>query len=388
MSISAIRGAGLPLPSLPAFGADSAGSTASKNTSQYANLLTNRYQFPPGLVQMLNPGNYIVQLGLYTELEILDPINNRFVKVANAPGQSIQVNSDGANYRISNKTGCPIGASITNQGSGYTNGIYINGVNAAGTAGPACTAGAGSSTWTVIVGGDISTSPTTVSGGTGYVYAPQAVFSAPPQGGLPATGHCTISGGVATLVIDNQGAGYTTAPIVTIINDPRDTAGSGASFTTALTDTGKITAVYPNNHGLPQTSVPTLTIAGGGGASGAATAIMDFAVTAYAVTTAGTTYTGNPEVRSGVNLIAAQAAPVNPAYTTGLSVPRPARISAALSTGGITATGQVVEDGGIGIQVVPEALIITNGTQPTIANAAALTLTVGGLEDTVLVQSI
>lgn len=388
MPISAIRGAGLPLPVLPAFGADSGGSTASSNTSQFAQLQTNRYQFPAGLVQLLNPGNFMVTLGLYTELEVLDPLINRFLPVATAPGTSL-VNSDGSNYRIANKTGCPVGASITNQGSAYTNGIYVNGVNTVdGTTGPVCAAGAGGSTWTIVVGGDISTSPTTVSGGTGYQYAPQAVFSAPPQGGLPATGHTTISVGVATLVIDNQGAGYTSAPIVTIINDPRDTVGSGASFTTALTDTGKITAVYPNNHGTPVTSVPSLTITGGGGSSGAATAIMNFAVTAYAVSTAGSTYTGNPEIRSGMNQIAAQAAPVNPAYTTGLTVIRPARIDAALSAGGITATAQIIEDSGFGIQVVPEALIITNGTQPIIANAAALTLAVGGVQDTVFIQSV
>lgn len=387
MAISAIRGPGLPLPVLPAFGADANAS----NVSQYIGLQTNRYQFPAGLVQMLNPGNYMVQTGLYTELEILDPILNRYVPIGNAPGQLHKVNSDGANYRIANKTGCPVSASITNQGSGYTAGIYVNGVNSAGTAGPACTASAGSSTWTVVVGGDVSQTTTITTAGTGYLFPPQVVIASPPQGGLAATGHVTISGGaINTFVIDNMGAGYTSAPTVTILNDPRDTVGSGGVLTVILVtaDAGKITAVYPSGHGTPVTAVPTLTIAGGGGASGAATAIMNFTVTAYAVSTAGTTYTGTPEVRSGANLIAAQAAPVNPLYTTGWTYVRPARIQSALSSGGITATAQVVEDGGFGIQVVPTPLIITNGTQPTIANAATLTLTVGGTTDTVMIQSV
>lgn len=391
MGLSTIRGAGMNFSVLPAFGADSPNNlTASNNTSQFAQIQTNRYSLSAGLTQQLNAGQFLVQTGLYSQLQCLDPILNKFVPVGNAPGTLAMVFSDGTNYRLANTTGCPVSASITNQGSGYTNGIFVSGVNSVdGTAGITAVPSAGGSTWTIIVGGDVNATPTVVSGGTGYLYPPQAIISAPPQGGLPATGHCTISAGVATLVIDNQGAGYTNAPIVTIINDPRDTAGAGASFTLALTDSGKVTAVYPNNHGTPVTAVPTLTFSGGGGASAAATPIMNFSVTAYAVTTAGTTYTGNPEVRSGVNLIAAQAAPVNPAYTTGFTFVRPARISAALSTGGITATGQVVEDGGFGIQVVPEALIITNGTQPTIANAATLTLTVGGATDNnIFIQSV
>lgn len=384
MPISAIRGPGIGFPAnIPAFGSE--GNTTPNPSA----LSANRYQFPPGLSQKLNSGNFLVGLGLYTQLEILDPLMNRYVPVATAPGQLHQVNADGSNYRIANKTGCPVSASITNQGSGYGNGIFVNGVNAAGVAGLTATPnGTGGSTWTVIVGGTINATPTVVSGGTLYAYPAQVIIAPPPLGGLPATGHTTLSGGALTLVIDNQGAGYTAAPAVTLINDPRDTTGSGAVFTLATTNSGLLTGLYPNNHGAPVTAVPTLTFSGGGGASAAATPIMNFAVTAYVAGTAGTTYTGNPEVRSGANLIAAQAAPINPLYTTGSTFVRPARIQAALSAGGITATGAVIEDGGFGIQVVPEALIITNGTQPVIANAAALTLTVGGLQDTVFIQSI
>lgn len=383
MPTSAIRGPGIGFPVFPPFG-------SYGNSSQLSQALsTNRHTFPAGLAQPLNAGNWMVGLGLYTDLEIMDPILGRYVPIANAPGQLHYVNSDGANYRIVNKTGCPVSANITNQGSGYTNGIFVNGVNSSGTAGLLATPnGTGASTWTCIVGGAINATPTVVSGGTGYLYPPQAIISAPPVGGLPATGHITLSGGVATLVIDNQGAGYVQDPVVTIINDPRDTAGSGASFTLATTNSGLLTGLYPANHGLPVTAVPTLTFTGGGGSSAAATPTMNFTVTAYVAGTAGSTYTGNPEVRSGANLIAAQAAPVNPLYTTGWTFARPARIKAALSAGGITATGQVIEDAGYGLQVVPEALIITNGTQPIIANAAALTLTVGGQTDSVFIQSI
>lgn len=387
MPISALRGSGLGLPVLPAFGAD----VNSSNVSQLTNILTNRYGVPAGTNYTLNAGNFLVGLGLYTAIECLDPITGTWFNTGNAPGQLHMINSDGTNVRIVNNTGCPIGARITNAGSGYTNGIFLNGTSASGVAGLAVSSSiTGGSVWTCIVGGAVSTSVTTTSGGTGYLYPPQVIIQAPPAGGLPATGHTTLSGGVATLVIDNQGAGYLTAPVVVIVNDPRDTAGSGAIFVLSLTGSGTLTGMYATNYGAPQTSVPSITFSGGGGTSAAATAIMNFTVTSYAVSTAGTTYTGNPMITTGVNLIAAQTTTTNPLYTTGITFVRPARIEAVLSAGtaGIISNGQIVEDGGFGIQVVPEIIIQTNGTNPTIANAAALTAQVGGTNDTVFIASI
>lgn len=74
-----------------------------------------------------------------------------------------------------------------------------------------------------------------VNGGTGYNVGDTTVtFSAPPPGGVTATGTLTIEGGVITgLTITNPGSGYTSAPTVTV-TDTNPTPGSGANITAAL----------------------------------------------------------------------------------------------------------------------------------------------------------
>jgi hypothetical protein len=345
---------------------------------------------PAGSVYTFTAGTYMLGLGLYTSLEVLDPITNTWRVVGTAPGQLHYVNSDGANYRLVNRTGTPTGASITNQGSGYTNGIFLAGISTTtGLSGITVAASSGGSTWAAIVGGTINTTVTITAAGSGYTYPPQLVISAPPSGGLQATATCTISGGAINAVtVTNQGAGYVTAPTITVINDYRDTVGSGGVLTvnSTLTNSGALTGLYPIDPGTALTSVPTLSFSGGGGASAAATAIMNFSVTGYTVGTAGAVYTGTPYITADNLLIAAQSAPVNPAHTNKLAIPRPPRITGATSSGAVTATGAVVEDGGWGIQVVPTAAIINTGSIPT--TAAVITLTVGGTTDTVFIEPI
>jgi hypothetical protein len=290
------------------------------------------------------------------------------------------VESDGGNFRLANLTGTPVSAMITNAGSGYTNGI---GTTATGLT---VTASTGSSVWVPVVGGAVSTTAVSAAAGSNYTYAPIVVVTPPPAGGLPATATCTISsGGVNAVTITNQGAGYSTAPTLTFVNDIRDTTGSGASWTTTLTGSGSLTALYPSNNGTAITSVPTFTFSPA--SSTAATAIMNFAVTAYAVTTAGTTYAAPVVVSSASNLVTGTAIYTNPLYEKGIIQPRPCRINAALGTTTVTATGQVVEDNGAGIQTTPSPIIQTQ-VYPAAANSATLTLTVGGISDTSYIQPI
>ena len=61
------------------------------------------------------------------------------------------VDSDGQNYRLANLTGCPVGALMTNVGSGYTSA-------------PTVAASAGSSAWTAVVGGAINSTVTVTTG--------------------------------------------------------------------------------------------------------------------------------------------------------------------------------------------------------------------------------
>lgn len=71
----------------------------------------------------------------------------------------------------------------------------------------------------------------TGNGGSGYTSAPTVTFSAPPAGGITATGTATISSGaVASVTITNPGNGYTSAPTITFSGGE----GSGAAATATM----------------------------------------------------------------------------------------------------------------------------------------------------------
>jgi len=180
---------------------------------------------------------------------------------------------------------------------------------------------------------------------------------------------------------------------MTIVNDPRDTAGSGASMVTTLTATGNLTGLYPTNHGTPLTGVPTLSFSIG---SCAATALMNFTVTAYTTGATGGASLSAAELISLKNKFnGTQTVPVvNPMHATDVTFPRPARITAGIDTGVVTPGGSttgnvtVIEDGGLGIQIVPTLVLggvaytSTTGT----SQVSLFTATVGGVSDTSYLQ--
>jgi hypothetical protein len=185
---------------------------------------------------------------------------------------------------------------------------------------------------------------------------------------------------INAVTVVNQGAGYLSAPVISVLNDPRDTVGSGGSITTTTTGSGTITGVLVTNHGTPVTSVPTLTFTGGGYTTTAAgIAIMCFTTTAYTVTSSGSGYSGNVLI-TGLGGFSTTAASYTNTYTQSLLVrQRPAFIGGALSTSNLTATGQTVYDGGI-FPGVPTGYVSGYGT----ASAAQVSFTVGGVTDTVI----
>jgi hypothetical protein len=207
-------------------------------------------------------------------------------------------------------------------------------------------------------------------------------------------------GAVNAIIVDNQGAGYATPPLVTFLTDPNDTgtainpAGSLVqnvpnSATLAITGAGTIAAVYCTNPGLPVTAAPTLTFAGGGGTAGAATPLMNFSITGYTVTAGGT------GVAAGTALISvAGASPtpvhVNPSIEAGLLYTRQAKIQPALAGGVIVASGTTppvsVEDWGMGFEVAPTLAVLDGGGAVT--TAATIVPTLGGNTDIVYVQPL
>src|ERR1700677_775411 len=69
-------------------------------------------------------GQYFLQLGQYSTLQMFDDGLNYWQNVDVAPMALVTISSDGANFRVANSTGCPVGALITGAGSGGTNGYY------------------------------------------------------------------------------------------------------------------------------------------------------------------------------------------------------------------------------------------------------------------------
>ena len=380
---------GVNLPTFPGLITNTTGSRAGTVTG-----LTNAISLLAGETWVIPSGTWNVKPGPYTFLQWLDPVTNVWRVRPTVASRWDFVDSDGSNFRLANTTGCPIGAVITTA----TCTGAVNGIGAAAN-GVSCTPSSGSSVWTTIIGGAISativtaTTTANTTTGSGYTYPPVVVIDAPPQGGLQATAVVTaLSSGTvisANIQVINQGAGYTTAPNISFVNDPRDTTGSGAVYVTTLTATGQLTGLYPTNHGTPLTAVPTLAFSIG---SCAATAIMNFTVNAFASGVTVGSSLGVVEVITANNTIAAQASPavVNPLHTTDLTFPRPARIMAGLTTGAlnVASTGNVIEDYGLGIQVVPAALPIYTVTSTTSVAPQFGTFTVGGVTDTCLIQPV
>jgi len=280
---------------------------------------------------------------------------------------------DGRTIRIANPTGTPTGAVVTTAGSSYTSV-------------PTVTAGAGSSSWTAIVGGALSTAGVISAAGTGYQYPPLLWIQQPPQLGMQAHGYTTISNGtISAVTLDNQGAGYLAPPICAVINDFRDTVGSGGQVTLSLTGAQTVTGVEVLDHGIPITggTVPALTLTGGGGTGAAATLIMEWTVTSYAVTNGGVGYAGQVEITTiGNGVPTTASAYVNPQMQTSFLRSKPAIIQGALSAGVLTATGQTLVDGGL----------LGNAPTPLVLGAAAstvatLTLGLAGANDFFWIQA-
>lgn len=393
MALVRLGGANVPLPTFPGLNNQFTGVGTPGQAGYYSGI-TNAVTLAASETFTIPSGTWWVAPGPYTMLEFLDPVTNRFKTWPTTIANPLFINSDGYNFRLANTTGCVIGASITSAtATGSVNGIgtAINLVS--------CAPSSGGSTWQTIVGGAVSTTLATSTGvttaGSGYTYIPVVIVDAPPQGGLQATAIVTsLSTGtipVAAVQIINQGAGYTTAPNLTFVNDPRDTTGSGANVVVVLTGTGQLTGLYPINHGTTLTGVPTLSFAltNGTAVSCQATAIMNFTVTAFTTGTTLGSSVGNATISSAVNVIAAQTSFTNPLHVSGMDIPRPCRITAGISTGTVTVANSVIEDGGLGIQVVPAPMVTYTVTSTTaVAPQVGTTLTVGGVSDTSYIQPV
>ena len=330
-----------------------------------------------GSTFLIPSGTWCVDLGLYTTYEIYDQQTLTW-RVAGAPGaRAIWLDSDGNNHRLANTTGCVVGATVTSGGAGYTSA-------------PTITVNSGGSQFTAVLGPVIS-AITVVNGGSGYVYPPLVFINTPPSPGVAASAYATISGGVVTTVtLTDVGAGFVGIPTVTLVNDSRDTTGTGATAVASMTGQGTVAALLCTNHGTPtgiSTAgvLPTLTFTGGGyTTTAAAIPVMAWSATGYSVTSAGTGY-----VAAGITAYATAsgtATYTNPTIQANSSRWRQPFISASVSTSTGIQTGGTVYDGGV-MPYLPTPIIVGNINVST-GTGALVVLTLGGNNDTAVLLPV
>lgn len=358
-----------------------------------------------GGIFYLPAGEFVVQSGSTSNLQFFDPINQLWRNV-DVPTMDCQyVNCDGYNYRLCNMSGVVAGASITNAGSGGTNGI---GAVATGATviftGP--TAGITATAYP-IVGGSVA-APTITQAGTGFLVPPLIVIDPPPPGGIQATAVATITAGAITAItMVNVGGGYAATPNFWILPQfgtyaggasgsfaagtipapgvvfpanavpgNQNTGPTGAQLTpVALTGSGTLTGIVVVNYGTNYsgTTIPTISITGGGLAGGvAATAMMSFSVQSVTLGSGGAGYgAGNPPIwESSLGVVA--VASNNATYQ-----PRDARGVTTVVAGAVATF--VVEDPGYGLQKVPVIAVVN--TSAIASGQATGTAVVGGIND-------
>jgi hypothetical protein len=336
-------------------------------------------------------GQYLMQLGQYTTLQTYDYGLQYWRNVDVSPMALLPISSDGTNFRLANTTGCPIGALITNGGSGLANGFNTVVV----------TPSAGGSVWNTLVGGALNTTVVITAGGTLY-QAPPILMFAPPatQGSTPyilPTAVATLSAGVITgVTVTNVGAGMVAAPTITVVPAMGDLTGGGAILTpnATLAQSGVLLAMWPRAlnanaavqtpqaqpYGTPLTAVPTFTFAPAGPA---ATAVMNFTITSFTQGTAGAGYVAAGGVFGG-GYTAGAPANANPVFDRGLSIPLFPPVAIAATTGLPSLLAGAFS--GVNIQAVPTVSAFSTGAAP--GTAAVTTVNVGGTNDTVLISSL
>ena len=355
-------------------------------------------------------GQYHCTLGPYLSLQQYDTNLQVWRNVHAYSGGPHFISSDGTNYRVANLTGCPVGAVITNAGTGLTNGFNTVTV----------TPSAGGSTWNTIVGGAVNTSIAvtgnvyaspnpfgvavsapgfvTGSGGSNYTKPPVIVFGPPAnQGSTPyilPTATCVLSSGaVSTITVENQGAGLVGLPSISFVNQLGDTTGGGAvaGWTQAnATNVGTGTLVWmgvnsPGNTGAGLTAACTFTFSPA--STIAATAVMNFVVTGY-TGTGGTGFGTNALIVSGASTTPGTPAYTNPNYDKLWIMSRPARLYNITTAGAIniTAANIIIDDAGFGLEAVPTLYPSAVSGLPTAG--VTLTATVGGINDFFSLQPI
>ena len=136
------------------------------------------------------------------------------------------------------------------------------------------------------------------SAGSGYTGSPvplTATISAPAGvGGTTATGQ--VVAGVKTVGVTSAGAGYLSAPTVTI-------SGTGGAAAVAIVDSnplsstyGQVTSIQITDPGTGYLTLPTVTLSGGSPTQAAVVAATELQITGLVITNPGSRYNATPTV--------------------------------------------------------------------------------------------
>lgn len=260
-------------------------------------------------------GEWLIQTAANICVQWWDPIANIWRNQVSNSNTGDYFSTDGYNIRLLNLTSNILTAPITAAGSGGVNGIGFAATGAAITF-SAPNAGGVQATGYVIVGGSVQ-APTVTQAGSGFTMPPLVVIDAPPVGGIQATATAllTAGGGIASITMQNVGAGYAASPNFYLIPQTafyqgatsggvaaapvpapglvfpanavpgnQNTSPTGAQLTSlALTGSGTVTGLVMINNGTQYPAVPTATITGVGAATSTPLAAAAAAVaTAFA----------------------------------------------------------------------------------------------------------
>lgn len=262
---------------------------------------TARISLGSGGVFYFPAGEYIVTLDANTVIERWDPTEQVWAVIEAATANNGDwLSCDGYNFRAHNITGVVSSNTISNAGSGMTNGIGSTATGVSIAWGVSNTTGYPTATGYVIIGGTVQ-APTVTQGGSGFLVPPAIVIDPPPPGGIQASAIAVMtaagSSGIASITMVNSGAGYATTPNFYIIPQPalyqggpsggvaaggipapglvyptnavpgnQNTSSTGAQLTSAaLTGSGTLTGIHMINSGGGYTGAPTVTFTGGAG---------------------------------------------------------------------------------------------------------------------------
>lgn len=353
---------------------------------------SNRLALGPGDSFVIPAGDWIIGVGMYCVLQFLDPITGAWVTPAGAAWNRgmVLVSADGFNVRVANLTGTVVSAAVIVGGTGYVQATTtITAIGAFVGAAP---------TLLPIVGGALGVSGTFTLGvpgvGGGYGVAPLIMIPPPPPavtnangvGGIQATAIAVIaSGTISSISITNPGAGYPTAPAITVVPSPFDPNLSvgitNATVSLSLTSAGVIMGAVVTNNGspLPNGSLGSVTLTiGGAGTSGSLTAnVMQTVVTG---SLSGAGLGGAPFGSTAGGAPLAGSITNGPASNFLDFMPRPAQIGFATITANTVGS---IFDGGL-FESAPTAVSIPGiGAAGTVATIA---LTMGSRGDIVIIQ--